>query len=736
MTVHFALTVHLLDRRYHGTPEWPPAPARVFQALVAGAAQGRHVPDSAARALKLLEGVSPVIAAPTVRRGQRVSMFVPNNDLDSVDGDPGRIGEIRAKKAIQPYLIEGEPSFLYAWPLSDRAMIDLPALAEGLYQFGRGIDPAWAVGELIEAEQLEARLRSHRGTVHRPVVAEGSNELAVPTRNSFESLVERFEAALNRLRADASGRTRFVQQPKAHFAMVGYDGSSRYHLLELRKESEPAKSAPWPVSQCASLIRQARDTAVEALSAALPDRKGDIERVLVGRKSDGTNAGPMAERVRLVPLPSIGHEHADYSLRRILVQVPAGPLMEADVLWAFGGRRLFDAQTGEIHGTTLALAPADDMVRRYTTDARTWRSVTPVALSAALRRRIEPKRQQGEAKSAAERKAEESAARHAIAQALRQAGVAAQLVQVHVQREPFAARGVRAERFASGSRFPKEALWHVEVELDRLVGGPLVLGDGRFLGLGVMEPIRELGAYECRVEGGLPSGVDTNRLARALRRAVMARVQASLGVRDEQALPSYFHGHASDGEPLRSEHSNHLAFAVDLRRSRLLIVPPHLLDGWDRPFKEQVLDLATLDRALIGFKELRVGAAGVLSIGLSKLTPDDRLVRRSRVFRSVSDYVVSRHAKRVSGEEAVILDVQRECQRRRLPNPESVRVHAMRGVPGVGVMAHVELSFHVAVNGPLLLGRTRYLGGGLFEPVEGTANGNTLAVADSSHAHA
>ena len=88
MERHFALTVHLHDRRYHGADEWPPAPARVFQALVAGAAQGRHVPDAAARALKLLECFAPpVIAAPAARRGQRVSVFVPNNDLDGVDGD-------------------------------------------------------------------------------------------------------------------------------------------------------------------------------------------------------------------------------------------------------------------------------------------------------------------------------------------------------------------------------------------------------------------------------------------------------------------------------------------------------------------------------------------------------------------------------------------------------------------------------------------------------------------------
>src|SRR5690606_31177279 len=101
----------------------------------------------------------------------------------------------------------------------------------------------------------------------------------------------------------------------------------------------------------------------------------------------------------------------------------------------------------------------------------------------------------------------------------------ASLVRVHVQREPFDHHGTRAERFAEGTRFAKEALWHVEFALDREIRGPLVLGDGRFLGLGVMAPQIERGAIPLEVEGGLPEDVDTTALARALRRAVMARVQ-------------------------------------------------------------------------------------------------------------------------------------------------------------------------------------------------------------------
>jgi len=64
---------------------------------------------------------------------------------------------------------------------------------------------------------------------------------------------------------------------------------------------------------------------------------------------------------------------------------------------------------------------------------------------------------------------------------------------IRVQREPFEANSERAETFAEDTRFSKHRLWHVEVEFRDGVEGPLVIGDGRFLGLGIMVPLRVTG---------------------------------------------------------------------------------------------------------------------------------------------------------------------------------------------------------------------------------------------------
>src|SRR3972149_9863272 len=106
MSRAFLLSVRFHDGRYHGRPEWPPPPARLLQALVAGAANGGMLRQEDRDALAWLERLDPpIIAAPPARAGRGFSNYVPNNDLDAVGGDPRRVAEIRAPKFIKPHLL-------------------------------------------------------------------------------------------------------------------------------------------------------------------------------------------------------------------------------------------------------------------------------------------------------------------------------------------------------------------------------------------------------------------------------------------------------------------------------------------------------------------------------------------------------------------------------------------------------------------------------------------------------
>jgi CRISPR-associated protein Csb2 len=720
------ITVRLHDGRYHGMGDGPPSPARLFQALVAGAGLGGPLDEAESDALRWLEERHPpVIASPVMVDGQSFRNYLPNNDLDAMEGDARRIGKIRTWKPIRPRVFDVGTPWLYAWVFhaaaeSERQAQAVCALAERLYQFGRGVDMAWAWGEVLDDEELEARLSHYPGLVHRPSEGGSGRMLACPERGSLASLKARYAANSQRFTTEGQGgaaRQLFSQPPKPRFVHVAYESPPSRRVYELRERSSGAPFGVWPLVRSSGLVAWLRSGAVERLRRALPDRNSEIERFVVGRKADGADAGPTALRVRIVPLPSIGHHHADHGIRRVLVEVPAGcPLRADDVHWAFSGLGLGDLETGEVLDLILTPSRDNSMLAHYgaTEHARfrVWRTVSAAAFpDSARRRRIEPTRVVAEAKGGSERATEQARAAAAVVQALRHAEVRSRPEVIRVQREPFEAKGERVEAFAPGTRFAKERLWHVEITFGTPIGGPLVIGDGRFLGLGVMAPVQRVqGVHAFVVEGGLAATPEATAVARALRRAVMARVQDVLGSRT--SLSSFFTGHERDGSAARTE-DPHLAFAFDPRAARLLIVAPHVIDRRS-PTREEEASLASLDAALTDFRELRAGSSGRLTLRASSISADvDPLFAASPTWESVTPYQVTRHTKQVGAAEALSADLRVECRRRGLPEPR-VTPRELHGVPGVGLVGGARLTFDVAVEGPIVLGRSRHLGGGLF----------------------
>lgn len=734
MNCSVLISVRLHDGRYHGTGDWPPSPARLFQALVAGAAQGDVVSAEDSAALGWLEQLSPPeIKAPSGRRGQRFTNYVPNNDLDAVGSDPRRVGEVRAGKVIQPYMFDAEVPFLYAWRFepsdeASRRAGEICALAKHLYQLGRGVDMACAWGEVLDDPAVEDRLARHGGALYHPTQGSEGSSLDCPIHGSLESLWKRFAAngrRFSRVGDEKEGQVLFSQPPKPRFRIVGYNSPPVRQLFELRNPTGDSPFNPCPLVRVSELALTIRDKAVERLEEALPSDTGKIKRVLIGR---GATDADKAARVRIVPLPSAGRYHVDPSIRRVLVEVPSNcPVGADDVAWAFSGLVVeageVDPETGEITGETR-LVPAGErtVLTHYgvNTDERhrQWRTVTPAALpERTAHRRIDARRLREEVKGGVERTQVHQIAATSVMQALRHAGTDATVSSIRVQREPFEARGARAEDFAGGTRFAKERLWHVEITLAEPVAGPLILGDGRYLGLGLMAPmLRAEGVHCFSIIAGLHDRADAMVLARALRRAVMARAQEQLGRRVK--LPSFFSGHEPDGGPSRSGRHAHLALAVDLTRTRLLVVAPHVLEGRSRPARDENEHLELLDNSLADLGELRAGPAGLLELARSSINVhEDPLFAPTLCWESVTEYQPTRHVKHVSPEEALLSDVRAELMRRRLPVPTHIEVIDMREGPRGDLAGRLRLHFAIAVSGLIMIGRTRHIGGGLFSAV-------------------
>lgn len=722
--------VRFLDDRYHGEGDWPPTPARLFQALVAGNAVGAELPSDCDEALGWLERVSlgPEIRAQRGRLGLPVHAFVPNNDLDAKGGDPGRISDVRVKKTTRPRHIDAKRPILYGWRFKGdvdalAAANRICSMADNLYQLGRGIDMAWAEATVVEAEQGEAVLDAAPGERYRPGGERGALALECPQRGSLLSLLQRYQSHRQRfqwVREDRKVQVHFTNPPKPRFRQVAYNATPTWRLFDLRRDVSGTPFRSWPQEQVVELVEAIRDGLKGRLIEAMPDQAEAVERFLVGRDASTLDK---ARRVRLIPLPSIGHEKTNRAIRRVLVMVPADcPLAVGDLEWGLSGLSLEDALA-----RPCRLVPADDpaMLRHYaiindmeSRESHVWCSITPVALPLeAARRRIPPEDRAKQWKQGTERQGEEQRAARAVVNALRHAGIESSVESVRVQREPLSERGVRAEAFAHGDRFNKERLWHVELRFRDLMAGPMVIGDGRYLGLGVMAPVREeLGVFGLKIRYGLSDGATPQQLTHALRRAVMALVQARKGPR--QTLEPFFTGHASNGAPLREGDHRHLGFVADLPRERLLIIAPHVLEAREvRKDERRHLDL--LNHILGDVEQLRAGAAGLLSLEPTAIdAADDPLFVESMTWETVTAYQPTRHPKKQESAAEFIADDVRAELRKRVDQEASIEVLTVDEGPRGGISARLRITFNRPETGPLILGRNRHKGGGVFAAVE------------------
>jgi CRISPR-associated protein Csb2 len=669
------------------------------------------------------------MAAPSRTSLRSVTSFVPNNDLDAKGGDPALLATIRTAKTLRPSVFDADRPAAYLWTFDgdDGLAHRLAELASRLHTLGHGIDAAFAHAEVLDAVDAGAKLAALGGAPHRPVArsAVSTGGTPCPTQGSLESLRVRHESFRGRFERVGSGRKAVVQfrQPsKPHVRSVAYDRTPACLSFELRPSQGAARFQTWPLAEVTALTIAVRDQLARALKHAWPD---EVNRLVIGR---GAGPADSAMRLRIIPLPSIGMRHTDPGIRRVVLEIPPDhPIPLPDLEWALAGRELADA-----HGepTSVVLTPTNDtsMLERYGVGgrlaaARVWCTVTPAALPVA-RSRDGLGRAQAEAKIAG-----------AIGHALRHAGITAPVADVTIQREPFDLKGERADHFAP-DRFDARDLRHVELTFSRPVAGPMLIGNGRFLGLGLMRPVRDRevkdwakteGVYVFEIKHGPTlQESDAKAITRALRRAVMARAQAVARQRLKrgEALPTFFTGHAETGgrgavsAPAATGLHEHLFYGLDPgsegRPPRFLVIAPHQADR-NRDVRRRTRGhLDWLAQAVTELDDLRAGSLGRFTLAPGAIQPDDSVLASGAIWTSLMPYRPTRYPRR--GEEVAAslrADVLTECARRGLPKPDVDIVEWKVGERG-GLAARVRLRFVKAVAGPILLGANSHFGSGLF----------------------
>ncbi|MEW5981351.1 MAG: type I-U CRISPR-associated protein Csb2 [Acidobacteriota bacterium] len=467
MTEHLCISVTFLDSLFHGqgdeAPEWPPSPMRLAQALMAGArtgCRGRAWNDVRAGALGLLGGRVPLIIAPATQPAIRCTYFVPNNNSDTVVDRQ----DCLTSKVAQPHRLVGGESVHYVWPIEPGEEDDARARlvcddAKHLLALGWGIDQVVGCGRILsEAEVAKLPGRRWRAwRVHRT----GSQGWRVPAADFVEDLEKAYGLFVQRV----DGLSYRPHRKPIRFDSVYYLSSTTlppraYAALEL---PDGVGFRPESTAAVAAMLRSLTCRCAKADTHEFP---GGAEVYVAGHaKTD-----EQAPRFTYLPLPTIGHEHADGVIRRLLI---AEPFDGAGVHASWAQQRLRNSALEDKHGDERGVLldlwrpSSRRVVGRYVSESRVWCSVTPVVLPG-----IDDGKQ--------------AKAERLLLKAVAQAKIPIEAIDsLTLRKAPLWPGSAHPRRYFVPEYLRRFSRWHAVLHFHEPVPGPLAIGAGRHVGLGL-----------------------------------------------------------------------------------------------------------------------------------------------------------------------------------------------------------------------------------------------------------
>ncbi len=375
------ITIRWLDDRYHGLldrdgpPEWPPSPYRLFQALVAGAARAGKL-DKLTQPLHWLElQTPPIIITPPSKPGQIITRFVPNNDGDKKPDRQDRL----TGKTFRPTIMLEAPEVHYLWECDaqSRQAEDVMEAARCLICLGWGIDMAYADASLITEEDI-GKIAGIRW-IPKPDTWRDEGMLRVNRQGSLNDLRYAHQSALNRI--DHGKTLKIVEKPHV-FKHVFYASPERPLgrpcIFFVLRDGE-GEFFPYPQAKLIHIAGMMRCAAIKAMQDYPPrginDPKSWVDTFVAGHR----NGNNEHKQFSYVPLPSIGHEHADCDIRRVMIVAPFGEDANLDHLAEqLDGRQLQCEGRGA--APRLQRQRGDGVTKQYTEKSATWATVTPIIL--------------------------------------------------------------------------------------------------------------------------------------------------------------------------------------------------------------------------------------------------------------------------------------------------------------------------------------------------------------------
>lgn len=481
----FALEVEFLSGRVYATdfrerdvPEWPPHPSRLFSALVAAFYESGLDSDLRAALVWLEEQKSPDIwAGSFVTRlesaaGSRFSQpktpgsFVPINDDYS--------GKFRnsARRRKERWFPSGTPEderVHFIW--GDAA--PTPATVDALRRIAAQVSYLGHSSSLVRVAVIE----TPRDAVLRPSDS-GETLLRVPSKGRLEYLDREFARSrgTRQFRPDAGAVQRYACAGKNEVSTPTLASSFGEMIVFQRLNGSPER-----IESLLTVTSVLRD----ALMARSPQQP-----------APGCISGHGdTPHIACVALPFVNHRYADGSLKGVAILLPKD-LGEADQLVIFGAlnglEELHSSQgmhwqirrcVDDAESTTLSEST-------WTRTARVWASVSPMLLD----RFPKPINQNGREPTAntPEYKPGDSP-EEIVADACKRIGLP-RPKSVRLHKNSLVLGVAPSTRFHLRRRkdeAPRPAS-HVILEFSEPVQGPVLLGAGRYFGLGLFLPLPAL----------------------------------------------------------------------------------------------------------------------------------------------------------------------------------------------------------------------------------------------------
>jgi CRISPR-associated protein Csb2 len=463
------------------TVEWPPSPWRLACALVSACnpRSPEEIPDS----LRWLTSLPPpdIFTPPVGPPFSDPKHSVPLDDIDRKepfrDGEKSRsfLTKFRQDRGV-PVL--GDKEIAYAWKLDEQPK---PVLVEELDSFMAkvpylGCSADSGAGAALLADSLPP-LQS--GEEHWKPNQVGGCDLPFVDTATLKDLIRFFFTG-----SPQSRRFRSVSPPRTNYAASGSPASV---ARTFRLESAAGKLASFDPREVCLLAEAIRGRILEATK-----KLGTASEFLHGHHSPGR------EHLHILPLPSIGHEHADGRLRRVLLfgRPEAGEWNDLEI-----ALREMEYAKVERGGASFVMVPEIEQPgvgQIFGSSARHWCSVTPVILpnfelrgrDGALwksRNTLPPEKlfQLREKIT----KARLSMVRKMVERHLGNA------CEVQLADDPPAKNIPSAADFRipeAREKYLRSSRCHVVISTPEPIRGPLLLGKGRFFGLGLFAPVRAL----------------------------------------------------------------------------------------------------------------------------------------------------------------------------------------------------------------------------------------------------